>query len=265
METAFRRLIEQNARLWAGEAEVVRSYFASPRRTRESDLLWISRQAFKEMWDGVLPQLEQLRGHLAAPSSLAALPSAIAVADSLHAELRHYEIFVGLYAELRRPDDAPLDPEKLRRDGDWPENRALRELRETHVRAHGLLGLRAQRFTEGGYATLFAEGIALRGRGDADDRIAAACERVHADEIAHMREGIAGLAADGVDAAALERLTELSTAQMRTRIHMRNAQFGHLLAPKRLAALCAGALPPLHWPAREADAGMSIPAGRPLA
>lgn len=247
MEAAVVRLIEENARLWAGEAEVIRSYFASPARTRESDLRWIARQAFKEMWDGVLPQLDRLQRALAPPAPLGTLPSLVGAADSLHAELRHYQIFVELHAALRRPDDAPLDAETLEREGDWPENQALRALRAEHVRLHGALGLRAQRFTEGGYATLFAEGRALGGRGGRDDRIAEACGRVHADEVGHMREGIADLGAGDLDAGALRLLTELSTAQMRARIHMRNAQFGRPLAAARIAALCAGALPPLAW------------------
>ena len=265
MEAAFRRLIEQNARLWAGEAEVVRSYFASPHRTRESDLRWIAQQAFKEMWDGVLPQLARLQDQLAPPPPLSGLPSAIATADSLCAELRHYEVFAELHAALRLPCDAPLDLETLARAGDWPENQSLRELRAAHVRAHGDLGLRAQRFTEGGYATLFAEGSRLRGRGGADDRIAEACARVHADEIGHMREGVADLGARVLDADALRLLTELSTAQMRARIHMRNAQFGRPLGPDRIAALCAGALAPLAWAAGGASDEAPPPNGARLA
>lgn len=250
MKAALRRLIEQNARLWAGEAEVVRSYFASPQRTRETDLFWIARQAFKEMWDGVVPQLEALRLDLTPAPALGALPSLLRLADSVRAELRHYEVFAALHESLRRPGDAPLDAEALGRSGDWPENRALRELRAEHVRAHGALGLRAQRFTEGGYATLFAEGIALRGRGGANDEIAEACAAVHADEIDHMREGVEGVDTGDLDAAALRVLTELSTAQMRARIEMRNAQFGRPLAQERIAELCAGALPPLAWSPR---------------
>lgn len=265
MDDAFRRLIEQNARLWAGEAEVVRSYFASSHRTHELDLRWIARQAFKEMWDGVLPQLAQLQDALTPPPPLGALPSLIATADSLRAELRHYEIFAALYGALRRAGDPPLDPATLAREGDWAENRALRELRAAHVRAHGALGLRAQRFTEGGYATLFAEGSRLLGRGGADDRIAEACALVYADEIGHMREGVADLEAGGLDAAALRKLTELSTAQMRARIHMRNGQFGRPLEPARIAALCAGELPPLAWDGGRPRAEALRPGGPALA
>lgn len=65
-----------------------------------------------------------------------------------------------------------------------------------------------------------------------------------------MREGVEGVETGDLDAAALRVLTELSTAQMRARIEMRNAQFGRPLAPERIVALCAGALPPLAWSPR---------------
>jgi len=232
VDSEFLRLIEHNARLWAGEAEVVRSYFISPRRTRASDLLWIERQAFKELRDGVQVFAERCRRGLDE-------------AEMLRAELEHFRIFSALHEALRGPADAALDPETLRQHGDWPENAALRALRAEHVARHGPLGERAQRFTEGGYATLFSEGAKLRGRGGADDRIADACKRVLADELEHMRSGIAGLAHEGLDAAEWCVLTEISTAQLRARIHMRSAQFGHPLPSERIAALCAGACAPL--------------------
>ena len=42
------KLIDLSAPLWAGEAEVVRTYWDSPVRSRETDLLWLRRQCSKE-------------------------------------------------------------------------------------------------------------------------------------------------------------------------------------------------------------------------
>ena len=51
MSTAnIRRLIGVAAPLWAGEAEVVSTYWSSPKRTRDTDLAWLRRQCFKEFW-----------------------------------------------------------------------------------------------------------------------------------------------------------------------------------------------------------------------
>src|SRR6185312_12203914 len=46
-----KRLIDTVAPYWAGEAEVIRAYFASPKRTRATDLDWLARQCRKEFWD----------------------------------------------------------------------------------------------------------------------------------------------------------------------------------------------------------------------
>ena len=47
----LKRLIDAVAPLFAGEAEVFSTYWESPRRDRETDRLWILRQARKEVWD----------------------------------------------------------------------------------------------------------------------------------------------------------------------------------------------------------------------
>jgi len=44
----LRRLIAANAPLWAGEAEIVRTYWTAPHRTRATDKLWLKRQCWKE-------------------------------------------------------------------------------------------------------------------------------------------------------------------------------------------------------------------------
>ena len=44
----LRRLIEANAPLWAGEAEIARTYWTSPVRTRETDKQWLRYQCWKE-------------------------------------------------------------------------------------------------------------------------------------------------------------------------------------------------------------------------
>ena len=46
----LRRLVDLSAPYWAGEAEVAWTYFQSPRRNRKSDLIWLARQCYKELW-----------------------------------------------------------------------------------------------------------------------------------------------------------------------------------------------------------------------
>ena len=46
----LRRVIAANSRLWAGEAEVFRTYWTWPSRTRETDRQWLAYQCYKEVW-----------------------------------------------------------------------------------------------------------------------------------------------------------------------------------------------------------------------
>ena len=49
--TQLKLLTEAIAPLFAGEAEVFSTYWTSPIRTKETDRLWLMRQARKEVWD----------------------------------------------------------------------------------------------------------------------------------------------------------------------------------------------------------------------
>lgn len=44
----LRRVIEANARLWAGEAEVFRTYWTWSGRTRETDKQWLATSATRK-------------------------------------------------------------------------------------------------------------------------------------------------------------------------------------------------------------------------
>ena len=143
--------------------------------------------------------------------------------------------------------EVALDPEVLKVEGDWDENRALARLRATHKLAHGALGERAQRFTEGGYCTLYAEGRKLAGRGAVDDAIARACARVYDNEVDHMLKGIAGLEGAPLDERAWALLIRLTTEQCSSRIRMRNAQLSHPVTKAREDELCAGLGDPVEF------------------
>ena len=85
----------------------------------------------------------------------------------------------------------------------------------------------------------------LAGRSAADDAIAAACAKVYADEFEHMLAGIAGIARRPFSANDWSLLRDLTTAQVRQRIHMRNAQFGYPLPEARIQEILAGAIEPV--------------------
>ena len=86
-------------------------------------------------------------------------------ATTIKAEYSHYCAFADLYDELRPAGAPKLNPQVLE---PWPEEDALTALRYRHQDEHGALGMRACKFTEGGYCTLFSAGMALKGRPGVD-------------------------------------------------------------------------------------------------
>jgi hypothetical protein len=171
--------------------------------------------------------------------------AALDLAEGAFQEFAHYVAFADAYDAIRGDDDPPIDPYRLRDLKSWPDNEALSDLRAKHRRDHGDIGARAARLTEGGYCSLFSEGMRLKGRGGADEAIATACARVYDDEFEHMLKGIAGLDREGLSPADWNLLGTLAVAQMRLRFPMRNAQFAKPVTETRIAELAAGKADPV--------------------
>jgi hypothetical protein len=244
---ALYALIRANATLWAGEAEVFATYFGSPARTAATDAAWLARQCFKEIVDGVVGRIGVVTGTAGSFDDTQTVADAALRDEGVRAEAKHYVAFAIAHAVCVREMAVRDLPEGPRLGDDWPENRALQAMRARHRREFGALGERAAAFTEGGYGTLYHAGMALAGGCARDAAIAAACAQVYDDEWAHMLEGIAGLADVSMAARDWDVLHELTVAQSRARIRMRNAQFGRPLPEARIAALEAGTATPLEF------------------
>ncbi|HEX5065983.1 MAG TPA: hypothetical protein VFY49_07710 [Myxococcota bacterium] len=250
---ALRKLIDATAPLWAGEAEVVRTYWTSPVRTRETDLRWLRAQCRKEFWDSFadpqkglfLEPLDRLRAAFPKIDIEVDRHAVLDLAEMFLAEFSHYVAFADAYDAIRGEGDEPMNPHALRDLAEWPENAELGRIRAEHRRLHGDLGLRACEITEGGYCALFAEGMKLAGRGGADEAIAAACRAVFDDEFGHMLRGILNLDEENLGPADWDLLERLVREQMQARIHMRNAQFDYPLSQARIEEIFAGRIEPL--------------------
>ena len=251
----LRRLTDAVAPLFAGEAEVFSTYWESPRRDRETDRLWILRQARKEVWD---TPLGDPRGLYIGPLEdlLAVFPKididvprqeVLDRLEGLYEEFSHYCAFADAYDALCDEGDEKISPTMLRDVPDWPENRALRDRRAEIKNRYGAVGARACFFTEGGYCTLFSEGMRLKGRGGVDDLIARACARVYDDEFGHMLKGIMGLDVDGLTRSDWDLLIELSVELQRMRIPMRNSQMSFPLSDVRVAEIFDGQIEPVRF------------------
>jgi hypothetical protein len=168
-----------------------------------------------------------------------------------------------------RGDQPRLTVEEIRARCNWPANEALAALRAEHRREHAEIGGRASLFTEGGYCTLYSEGMRLAqgperplradGTAHANEVIARACAVVFDDEWDHMLQGIAGLDEESWGDAGWARFTAMTVAQLRLRVRMRNAQFGFPLSEERICAIEDGDIDPL--PFDYGRAGLVVPVG----
>ena len=248
-------LIDNVAPLFAGEAEVFSTYWDLPGRTAETDKSWIQRQARKEVWD---TPLGDPRGLFVGPLEdlLADFPlidqgvprhDVLERLETLYEEFSHYCAFADAYDALCGPGERRLSPSMLKDVPDWTENEAIRDRRAQIKQDHGAVGERACFFTEGGYCTLFTEGMRLAGRGAADAAIAAACSKVYDDEFEHMRKGIMGLDDAGLADRDWELMIALSVELQRMRISMRNAQFGNPVTEARIAEILDGKIEPIRF------------------
>ncbi len=263
ISTNLERLIGLAAPLWAGEAEVVRSYWTSPVRTRDTDLLWLARQCFKEFWGSgvgkfdrggvILGSMKNLIAEVAEIDVSLERHEVLDVIEGIKAEFSHYCALADVYDSLRPAGTKRLNPQMLEA---WPEEDALTRLRYHDQDNHGALGMRACKFTEGGYCALFREGMALKGKGGLADRIADACALIYEDEIDHMLAGVAGIDAAGLAAHDWALLGEMVVAQLRQRIRMRNEQFSHPLTAARIAAIERGEIEPIRFD--YARAGLAV-------
>ena len=251
MDEHLRNLIEASAPLWAGEAEVVRTYFDSPSRSAETDRVWLKRQCFKEFYGSGYGEPEHgmlvewgreiiaLRPELDRGLDRHEL---LELVEAHYAEYHHYCLFADIYDELGSPGDPPLAPLMCE---NWTEGKALDDFRREIRRNHGALGQAAFGFTEGGYCTLYSEGARLAGRGGIDDRIAAACQRVYDDEVGHMLRGVIGFGDLAPEDTDWELAGKLVAGQLRRRIRMRNGQFGEPVSERRIEEIFAGEIEPI--------------------
>jgi hypothetical protein len=244
----LKRLVDLAAPYWAGEAEVVWTYFQSPTRTQETDLLWLRRQCFKEIWgSGVGDKKKGLfQGPVAYLSEVfhkidreVDRHEVLDVIDDLRAEFFHYCLFADIYDSLSREK---LDPTQL---AGWESDNELARIRYEYREQRGKLGYFAVRFTEGGYCSMYAAGMRLAGTGGLGERIANACKHVYRDEIGHMRSGFVGLARQELSSTEWDEIAAMIRKILLQRIYMRNEQFSYPLSQQRINAIDAGDITPM--------------------
>jgi hypothetical protein len=246
----LKRLVGLAAPYWAGEAETVSTYFESSARSKETDLLWLRRQCFKEVWGSGVG--DKKKGLFLGPVAYLGevfdkidrgvdRKEVLNVIDDLRTEFSHYCLFADIYDAV---SGEKLNPQQLT---SWEADNELARLRYEYREKRGKLGYFTVRFTEGGYCSMYSAGMRLAGTGELNDQIAKACEQVYVDEIGHMRSGLVGLSRQDLAAADWDEITVMTRRILLQRIHMRNEQFSYPLSEDRIRAIDAGEIEPMEF------------------
>ena len=239
-------------RWWAGEAEVVRTYFSNP-RTREDDLHWLTLQAAREL--GTVERLLQ-----ALPDDLARIETAVsrasleASARSVYEEARHYRLLADIMEQIagKRPDPRELlalsgCQHDRRGHPDLPAMTAEVEVTRRLQETHGELADVALGFSEGAGAAIFYMGNRLLElpytsySGDAVEKaIAEAMGIIFHDEMRHGPVHIPRIARAIRNDDDLETARHIITEKATAHLRLRNETFGYPLTEARMAEIDAG-------------------------
>ena len=236
-------LEEVSGNYWAGEAEVVRMYFAR-HRTRERDRAWLRHQAWKE-----IKQIPVI-----ANAVIEATPRVgkdISFAEYLEMtkkcweEAKHYVWVAECLEEL---EGMPLGPAAAldALGGPLPEQVKIRTVRQEIEKKsqHPAVIAAVSTWPEGGGSGMTFKELSKVKGGNLEAKIAAAAARICQEEADHGREGaeavIRGVRSCGLDAQTKEIMLEGAAKLCRQRLRMRNEMFGFPLAEERLKEIEEG-------------------------
>ncbi len=239
-------------RWWAGEAEVVRTYFSRP-RTRNDDLFWLKLQAARELGtvERLLHPLQHQLAQIEKELSRSEFETAL---RSVYEEARHYRLFADIIEQIagEKPDAQELldysgTMRETKGHPDLPALTAEVEITVDLRNRHGALADIALGFFEGAGAAMFYAGSQLMeyeyssySGGKIEKEIAEAMAIVFQDEMRHGPVHIPRVAqaiqSDEEMATAINILETKSIAHLR----LRNETFGNPLSDHRMKEIDAG-------------------------
>ena len=239
-------LVEIASPYWAGEYEVVHTFFSKP-RSKQEHIRWLRAQCWKEFWgtlDGhpesiPLRSLKELTELYESLDSPAARHKFLHVSEEMYEEFHHYTALADILDDLEGRQVRPEELESL------PEDRRLTEMRTHIAQTEGELGAFVNKFSEGGGSSMYKAGMEIAG-GELEVRIAAAFNVIFDDEIGHMQHGAAGLRRVVKTPEQWDTCKRLVRDVHRQRVRMRNDMFGNPLSEERLAEIDAGKIQPFH-------------------
>jgi len=234
------------ANSWAGEHEVVITFFSRP-HSREEHIHWLRAQCWKEFWghidergSGTIERMVTELGQRYPDVQRGELPHRfLHVAQELYEEFHHYQVLSDILDDLER---RRVPPDELKQ---MPEDLKLAQMRAAAAAAHGEMGAAISKFSEGGGSSMYKAGMEITG-GELEQRIADAFHVIFDDEIGHMQTGAKGLRRVVKTPEQWDTCKRLVRDVHRQRVRMRNDMFGNLLSEERLAEIDEGKIQPFH-------------------
>lgn len=222
---------------WAGEAEVVRTYFSRP-RTQAQDLFWLRAQAYKEARPfRDLPQ--DLQAEFLRTGTVQNRPTDNETAQRIIEETRHFWLLADLVADCFGAKITLTDVVVLL------EDRKLQGIRTAFRVQGGALERAAVTFTEGGGGAMFQALSQLEG-GEFERKVAAVFKIILDEEIFHGPMELYTIARLVKRETDWEQVGLIVRAISRQRLVMRNEMFGFPLSSARMQEIDAGQILP--WP-----------------
>ncbi|MGE5215502.1 MAG: hypothetical protein ACM3SP_00705 [Chloroflexota bacterium] len=241
------RLTRLAAAYRQAEAEVVRAFFAKPRKAKDH-VRWLKAQGFKE-YSAIKPILAALTALYSGVGRTVNRHDYAELTEKLADETRHARLVMDLLQEITGKKFSPHHLTWL------PEDRRLARVRAKYSKSyaallHGSRKITAREIkrrderieraaitlTEGGGGALYLVCDKLKKRG-VEGKIAKVFHGILLDEVEHKASGARALAALIRDEAAFRRAGEIICQVSGQRLRMRNEQFGFPLSCDQLAAL----------------------------
>lgn len=232
-------VIAAAAPYWAGEAEVVRTYFTRG-RTRALDLSWLRAQAYKEARP-FRDLAKNLQEEFLQTGAIRHHPDGAEAAQRMVQETRHFRLLADLIADLFGVTVTLSDLVVL------PDDHKLQELRAAYKSQGGELERAAVAFTEGGGGAMFQVLSQLAG-GEFEQRVAATFKIIADEEIPHGPMEIYAIARHARNESDWERARVIVRDISRQRLLMRNEMFGSPLSLGRLQEIDRGKISPWRIP-----------------
>jgi len=258
-QRAPRELAILAARCAAGEAEIATTYFKSSKRTKKSDAVWLEKQAGREL-ESTFTMLKEVMEKVGRNMGKDGQYWVDSIKDGIDhhwleefifkikQELNHGNYCVDILEHLTgQPANVKEIIRKFNRwnpDPSAPNNEAWCRLaklfREQEARPEPWAKLiTSEGLLEGGSCGMFYSASLLKGS-EIDDMIGKAFTVVLKDERGHGPANLFAVEKYVKTEQDLEGAKDMLRERAIGRLHMRNEQFGHPLATKRLDALMDG-------------------------